>query len=177
MHANDEPQHSSFLNEFKSSAIRRIRDRKLTISELARLTGIKQSTLHRGLFEERELTLSNAHAISHALGLDPFGRERSADVRMAPVLTRLEQLDRLPPAGQPVWDEYVRLDHPAAADVVAVDQALFRPALFPARAVLLIQSGADDAAQLVYRHSDHLSFADGGAAIGKIIGITFRKNT
>ncbi|WP_047244070.1 helix-turn-helix domain-containing protein [Chromobacterium subtsugae] len=176
MHAKDLPKNNTSLNEFKLKAIKKIHDQKLTISALARMTGIKQSTLHKGLFEERELSFSNAHAIGNALDISLSGHG-AAPGRMAPVLTHLSQLPSLHGPGLPIWDEYVLLQHAPGEAVLAIDRSLFRPALFPARAVVLVQTGERDGANLVYPHHDALCLGDNGKPpLGRIIGITFRKN-
>ncbi|MBP4050410.1 helix-turn-helix transcriptional regulator [Chromobacterium violaceum] len=164
----------SVLHEFKLNALRRIRDRKLSISELARITGIKQSTLHRGLFEDRELTFSNAHAIGHALGINLGGGETP---RMAPVITGLDQLDALSEGRQPVWDEFILLEPSLDDSALAVDQSLFRQRLFPRRAVVVLQTVHPRRGRLVYPDHGALSLEDSGrSAIGAVAGILFRKN-
>ena len=176
MHVKDLLKNNSSLNEFKLKAIRKIQDRKLTISELARMTGIKQSTLHKGLFEERELSFSNAHAIGSALDISLSGTG-GAPGRMVPVLTHLSQLPSLRGPGLPIWDEYVLLQQTVGDPILAIDRSLFRPALFPARAIVLVQAGESSGTNLVYPHRDSLCFQHNGhPPLGKIIGITFRKN-
>lgn len=164
----------SVLHEFKLNALRRIRDRKLSISELARITGIKQSTLHRGLFEDRELTFSNAHAIGHALDINLGGGEPP---RMAPVITGFDQLSALSEGRQPLWDEFILLEPALGDTVLAIDQALFRQRVFPRRAVVLLQTDHPKHGRLAYPDHGALSLEDTGhAAIGAVAGILFRKN-
>ncbi|OHX21464.1 helix-turn-helix domain-containing protein [Chromobacterium sphagni] len=177
MHAEDPAKKNHFLNEFKQAAIRKIRDRKLSISELARITGIKQSTLHKGLYDARELTFSNASAISNALDISLAGNNPPTNNRMAPVITSLAQLDSLHHASQPVWDEYVLLEQMAEENILAIDQSLFRPAIFPDRSVLLIQTEIKHGVNLAYLNHSYLALSNiGHPPLGKIIGITFRKN-
>ncbi|AXE29569.1 hypothetical protein DK842_06420 [Chromobacterium phragmitis] len=162
------------MDEFKLNALRRIRDRKLSISELARITGIKQSTLHRGLYEDRELTFSNAHAIGHALDINLDG---SINGGMAPVIASFGQLSALSEGRQPVWDEFILMEPALDDSTLAVDQALFLQRVFPPRAVVLLRTRLPRTGRLVYPDRGSLSLEDNGhAAIGEVAGIIFRKN-
>ncbi|OHX15640.1 hypothetical protein BI343_16825 [Chromobacterium amazonense] len=175
MQANKNTRPYSVLHEFKKNAIRRIRDKRISISELARITGIKQSTLHRGLYEERELTFSNALAISRALDI---GLGSAAAGGMAPVIRSFDQLAALSDGRQPIWDEFIALEPSLDDSALAIDQALFRQRVFPRRSVVVVQTAPPWHGRIVFVDRGALSLEDNGhAALGCVAAIIFRNNT
>jgi transcriptional regulator with XRE-family HTH domain len=166
---------STSLNEFKNRVFSIIKDDGISISELARITGIKQPTLHKGLFGERELTFSNATSISKALGLELFKTKRQ-NFNIVPVIKKINQLGLIDESDLSIWDEYATLDMKSNESCIVVDQSLLEQRIAPKSSLLVINTKDPSENNSVYFFGDKLSLIfEGGARLGSIVEIIFRE--
>lgn len=173
----EQKKNSNFITlyDFKNIITKKLEESGITVSELARRTHIGQSTLHKGLFGDRELTFSNVSAICDALNLPFLMPHQDADTLSIPVIHNLEQLDWLDHVNQSIWDEYIIIESTFGRNCVAVDASLFEYNIFPSMSILIINRKNFDKKNMVYIKNNTLSLCDNGNAIlGKLIKITFR---
>ena len=163
------------LNEFKNRVFSIIKDDGISISKLARITGIKQPTLHKGLFGERELIFSNATSISKTLGLELF-KNKKQNVNIVPVIKNLNQLELINEEDLSIWDEYAALDIKTSDSCIVVDQNLLVQKIAPRHSLLVINTKDLSEKNSVYFCGAKLSLIfDGGARLGRIAEIIFRE--
>lgn len=163
------------LNEFKNHVFSIIENDGISISELARITGIKQPTLYKGLFGERELTFSNATSISAALGIELF-KNKKQDSSIVPVIKNLNQLHLIDKFDLSIWDEYAALTTKSNQCCIVIDQSLLEQKIAPKHSLLVINTRDFSEENSVYFCGDKLSLIfEGGARLGRIIEIIFRE--
>jgi len=163
------------LNEFKNRILSIIEGDGISISELARLTGIKQPTLYKGLLGERELTFSNATSIGKALGLELF-KNKKRDFNIVPVIKNLNQFHLIDKADLSIWDEYAALDIRLSESCVVIDQSLLKQRIAPKQSLFVINTRDFSDENSIYFCGDKLSLVfDGGARLGRLVEIIFRK--
>ena len=151
------------LNEFKNRVCSIIKDDGISISELARITGIKQPTLHKGLLGERELTFSNAASISEALGFELFKTKKQ------------NQLKLINESNLSIWDEYATLDMEFKESCIVVDQGLLEQRIAPKQSLLVINTKDFGEKNAIYFCGNKLSLVfEGGSRLGSLIEIIFR---
>ncbi|WP_158903258.1 helix-turn-helix transcriptional regulator [Burkholderia sp. L27(2015)] len=162
------------LNEFKSRVFSIIKDDGISISELARITGIKQPTLHKGLYGERELTFSNATSIGKALGLELF-KTKKTNFDIVPVIKNLTQLSLINESDLSIWDEYATLDINLKESCIVVDQSLLEKRIAPKQSLLVINTKDFSEKNAVYFFGKKLSLIfEGGSRLGSLVEIIFR---
>jgi len=163
------------LNEFKNRVFSIIKDGGISISELARITGIKQPTLHKGLYGGRELTFSNATSISKALGVDLF-KNKKQNFTILLVIKRLNQLKLINESDLSIWDECAAVDIKTNASCIVVDQNLLEQKIAPKHSLLVINTKDMSEKNVVYFRGDKLSLTfEGDAKLGSIVEIIFRE--
>jgi len=162
------------LNEFKNRVCSIIKDDGISISELARITGIKQPTLHKGLLGERELTFSNAASISKALGFEIF-KTKKQNFNIVPVIKNLNQLKLINESDLSIWDEYATLDMEFKESCIVVDQGLLEQRIAPKQSLLVINTKDFGEKNAIYFCGNKLSLVfEGGSRLGSLIEIIFR---
>ncbi|CAN5422005.1 hypothetical protein BH10PSE19_BH10PSE19_00250 [soil metagenome] len=163
------------LYDFKNIIIKKLEESGITVSELARRTNIGQSTLHKGLFGDRELTFSNVSAICDALELPFLMHHQASDTLSIPVIHNLEQLDWLDHVNQCIWDEYIIIESSLGRHCVAVDSSLFEYNIFPSMSILIIDRKNFDKKNMIYIKNNTLSLCnDDNSILGKLIKVSFR---
>lgn len=163
------------LNEFKNQVFSAIKNDGISISELARITGIKQPTLHKGLFGERELTFSNAMSIGKALGFELFKNNKQSS-SIVPVIKKLSQLHLIDKSDLSIWDEYATLDAKSSQSCIVIDQSLLAQRIAPKKSLLVIDTRDLSDENSVYFCGDRLSLIfEDAARLGRIVEIIFRK--
>jgi hypothetical protein len=163
------------LMEFKRSIFEKIKSEKISVSELSRATGIKQPTLHKAIFGDRELTFSNAVSISSALGLDFFGDKADEGFPTAPIIREMKCFDQVAVAKPRLWDECIVIEGRYGRCCIAVDRCLFDCKIFPKESLVIVDLGDDAQGQEIYNKGSHVSLrSDDGNLIGFAIGLIIR---
>jgi hypothetical protein len=162
------------LKNLKEKILEKMKELNITVSDLARMTDIKQPTLHKSLFLDRELSFTNSYKIINILNIDSILNEKK-EFSISPIIN--EYNDIILADNIELLEEYVLIKKQNADDeIFAICHLLFIEKIFPQKSLILVNRKHKNKNLVFVQNELFTTNIKTNKIFGEISGIIFRKN-
>lgn len=163
------------LSKLKENILNLLPQKNLSLSDLARLTGIQQSTLYKALNSKRDIHYSNVIKICDVLNITMCEFHFNKKEIMLPLYEEVESLKNLKLPFTSIlntdsgrWLKWVKINDAHLSHCIAVCSKLLLNRIFTSKAILIVDISEKEIQPSVYIKGKQLSINTGEKRIGSI---------